>query len=179
MAAASAQTPPPTPLNLSQPASAPKLGDVTVPFGWNVRTEGDERIVAVEADGNGNPSNAPAVITVDMISTPANLPTATIADNIILSLAEALAITDLTPDQITKTDLCLDEKPSKKCKNQVQEMTVSLEGKENDLDRTCHAALYVVDKAHRIVVFTLCGPSLKTYDTEPLEALKTMFKQMQ
>lgn len=179
MASAFAQTPPPIPLNLSQPASAPKIGDVTVPFGWNIRNEGDERIVAIEADANGTPSNAPAVITVDMISTPAELPTSTVAENIVVSLAEALDIHDFALDQITKSDLCLDEKPTKKCKNQVQEMTVSLEGKENDLERTCHAALYVVDKAHRIVVFTLCGPSAKQYDPEPLEALKTMFKQMQ
>lgn len=172
---AQAQTPGevvPTSLNLSKPASAPKIGDITVPFGWDIRIESDDRIVAVE------PSNAPAVITVDMIGVPAGLDASNVANNIVLSLAEALGNNSFDLGTAQKATLCLDEKPSKKCKNQVMELVASIDGKEDGHDRTCHVVLYTAEKAGRIVVFSLCGPKAKTYTPDPVESLKTMFQQM-
>lgn len=172
---AQAQTPGevvPTSLNLSKPASAPKIGDITVPFGWDIRVESDDRIVAVE------PSNAPAVITVDMIGIPTGLDATTVANNIVLSLAEALGNNPFDLGATQKSTLCLDEKASKKCKNQVMELAASIDGKEDGNDRTCHIVLYTAERAGKIIAFSLCGPKAKTYTPEPIESLKAMFQQM-
>ena len=171
------QTPgefPVTQLNLSKPASAAGLGSVTLPFGWTERTEGDDRIVVVE------PSNAPAVITVDRMKIPAELEPRTVANNVVLSLVEASGVRDFVLEsQMQWHSLCLDEKVSKTCKNTLGEGTLTWEGSENGVARTCHAALYLSDASRQLLIFTLCGPTEKTYSADPVETLKNMFKLMQ
>lgn len=162
-----------TSLELNQPYMSKKLGQITFPFMWNI-TEQNNRIVATEPV-----EDDPAVVTVDFIDYPADLSTDKMSLNILTSLAQTISGPAVEQSAVTKETSCFDEKPSNKCKNSVDSYTATFSGTDQNIERACSAALYFIKASHKLVAYTICASSTKSYNISPVEGLKNMFNSMQ
>ena len=161
-----------TSVQLNQPYASDHLGNVVLPFMWNISEE-KNHIVATE-----NSELDPAVITVDSVKFPADLKADNVVHNILKSLAQALN-TALPQDKIAPPSLCPENPDAKKCKNPLLHYAVSLQGTENDIPRTCAFDLYASQAAASVIALSFCAPKDKLYDPQPAAILQQIFSSFE
>lgn len=162
-----------TEIKINQPYSSKNLGQLLLPFMWEV-DEDDEhkRLVATEVR-----THAPAVLTIDFIDAlPNNVSGEAYAHAIIASVAESLAISDPAQYEITTEEKNQPCEKKKNCpKTSIYRST--LEGSEDGVARRC--AIDIVPNGQAILVLTLCAAQAVDYEPKLPEVVDGVLWGMQ
>lgn len=152
---------------INQPYTTKSLGDMTLPFMWEAQEdEARKRLVITESR-----TTSPAVITVDLVAVPADIPKLDIAREIASSLAESLG----TSTTITSQKKTYENCGKKKCPS-VDIYKAVFSGIENGYNRNC--ALQIVPAGSEFLVLTICTLADKQYSPELPVILDTFFSNM-
>lgn len=160
-------------IKINQPYSAEALGQMVLPFMWEVSEDDEQkRIVAKEVR-----THAPAVLTIDLIE---NIPQSVAGDDyaksIVSALAAALEIGDATEYDVAREDKALPCEKKKNCPK-IAIYRSLLSGSESGVARQC--AVEIVPNAGRILVLTLCAAQSQSYRPALQQIVDDVFEGMQ
>ena len=155
----------------SQPFAAKKLGNLTLPFGWDVEeAAGGARVVATEAR-----VAAPAVLTVDLLAVPKGVEAGAAIQEIARLLAEKLGAKADVKSRTEKPDCGKAKCPS------ITVYTAEFAGKETAggkaVDRRC--AIEIIPAGGNLLAFTICTDARQKYDPDLADILHQTLMQME
>lgn len=151
---------------VNQPFASKSLGDLMLPFMWEAKEDEKlKRLVVTETR-----TDVPAVLTIDLLTTPKTLDNQSVAAEIANAMAESLA---------TKTSVSSDTQTPDCGKSKCPSLTfykAEMEGSENGIPRKC--AIEILPLSGKTLVLTLCAEASRKYSTPFPEVLHQIFTMM-
>lgn len=153
-------------IKLNQPFESKKLGNMMLPFMWDVVDDAENmRVVATQSR-----SHAPGVLTVDLITYPEKISGEQASDAMIQGIAEKLGGRAV----LTRTEMKASCEPSKgETCGTLLAFQSEINGEEEGVRRRC--AMMVVPDKGKAVVLSLCVAASQTYSPDLKEILEQVF----
>lgn len=154
-----------TKILFSQPFESQKLGKFTLPFGWEVvENEQEKRVIAIETR-----ALAPAVITVDFLEIGNVIDAKDVMERIAATLGSSLSSSGVPQIDAFKTE------------GGVKYYQTELQGTEKSgdkmLERRC--ALEMIPVRGNMLVFSMCADASRHYSPDLREILHQTFMLME
>lgn len=154
-----------TKILFSQPFESQKLGKFTLPFGWEVvENEQEKRVIATETR-----ALAPAVITVDFLEIGNDIDAKDVMERIAATLGSSLSSSGVPQIDAFKTE------------GGVKYYQTELQGTEKSgdkmIERRC--ALEMIPVRGNMLVFSMCADASRHYSPDLREILHQTFMLME